>query len=60
MYTLEYGESHNTNPAKHALQPFYSFDFKNKYVNANMNLYSSKIIANTSPKLSYEVKCSRF
>ena len=60
MYTLKYGESPITNVHKHALEPCYFLDFKIKYISDNLNLQSSKIIANISLKLICAEKFSRF
>ena len=53
VYTLKYGESPNTYidapTINTILQSFYSLDFKNRFVSANME--SSKIIANLPLKL---------
>ena len=55
MNTLKYGQSLNTGTDVPAtckiLQPFCSLDFKNRYVSANINMESGKIIANISLKL---------
>ena len=48
MYTLKFGKSRNTNTD---LQPIYSMDFRSRYVSANTNMQSSKIMVNIPQKL---------
>ena len=63
MYTLKYWETSYTNtdaPVMKMIQPFNSLDFKNRYVNANINIKSSKIIVNIYTEINLLGEIIRF